>query len=103
MPIISDTEDGGYTVGYYDVSLLRETLGTQYTCTYDQLKKLVNFINVYPERMNIENITMGYNNETGLLQGTLTLNLYAVTGTSKEYIAPDISGLSMGQTNIFGE
>ncbi len=103
MPLISDTEDGGYTVGYYDVSLLRESLSTNYTCTYAQLKKLIDFINAYPERMNIESITMGYNKETGELQGALTLNLYAVTGTGKEYTAPEISGLSMGQTNIFGE
>ena len=101
MPLISDTEDGGYTVGYYDVSLLRESLSTNYTCTYAQLKKLIDFINAYPERMNIESITMGYNKETGELQGALTLNLYAVTGTGKEYTAPDISGLSMGVGNIF--
>ena len=100
MPIVQDTEDGGYSIGYYDVSLLTETLSTNYECTYEQLKKLVNFINVYPERMNINSITM-QPTETGTLRGSLVLNLFAVTGTGKEYIAPEISGLSMGETNIF--
>lgn len=101
MPIITDTEDGGYSIGYYDVSLLSETLSSNYECSYDQLKKLIDFIHVYPERMNINSISINYNGETRKLQGNVTLNLFAVTGTGKEYVAPDISGLSLGETNIF--
>ena len=44
---------------------------------------------------------MSYDSTNGGLQGSLVLNLYAVTGTGKEYVAPDISGLSMGVGNIF--
>ena len=44
---------------------------------------------------------MAYDSTTGGLKGNLVLNLYAVTGTGKEYVAPDISGLSMGVGNIF--
>ncbi|MBQ3029319.1 MAG: hypothetical protein IJD26_09565, partial [Lachnospiraceae bacterium] len=70
-------------------------------CSYDQLKKLIDFIHVYPERMNINSISINYNGETRKLQGNVTLNLFAVTGTGKEYVEPDISGLSLGETNIF--
>lgn len=101
MPIITDTEDGSYSIGYYDVSLLSETLSSNYECSYDQLKKLIDFIHVYPERMNINSIAINYNGETRKLQGNVTLNLFAVTGTGKEYVEPDISGLSLGETNIF--
>ena len=46
-------------------------------------------------------ISINYNGETRKLQGNVTLNLFAVTGTGKEYVEPDISGLSLGETNIF--
>ena len=101
MPMVSQDEAGKYVTSYYKVSLLQETLTTSYECDYEQLKKLVDFVNTYPERMNIENITMSYDSTTGGLKGNLVLNLYAVTGTGKEYVAPDISGLSMGVGNIF--
>lgn len=101
MPMVSQNEEGKYVTSYYKVSLLQENLTTSYECDYEQLKKLVDFVNSYPERMNIESITMSYDSTTGGLKGNLVLNLYAVTGTGKEYTAPDISGLSMGVGNIF--
>ncbi len=101
MPMASLTENGEYTIAYYDVSLLQESLSMNYSCTYEQLKKLIDFVNAYPERMNIESMSMTYDSETGGLKGDVSLNLYAVTGTGKEYAAPEISGLSLGETNIF--
>lgn len=101
MPMVVDGEDGSYGITYYDVSLLQESLTMGYSCTYEQMKKLIDFINVYPERMNIESMTMAYDSETGGLKGNVSLNLFAVTGTGKEYVAPDISGLSLGESNIF--
>lgn len=103
MPMVTETEDGTYAIEYYDINLLKETLTTNYACSYAQLKKLIDFINAYPERMNIEAITVTFDSENNGLKGNLTLNLYAVTGTGKEYNAPDISGLSMGSDNIFGQ
>ena len=103
MPMVSQNEEGKYVTSYYKVSLLQETLSTNYKCDYEQLKKLIDFVNDYPERMNIESITMAYDSTTGGLKGSLVLNLYAVTGTGKEYTAPDISGLSLGTGNIFGQ
>lgn len=103
MPMVTETEDAGYSIFYYDVNLWRETLTTNYACDYTQLKKLINFVNAYPERMNIDAITIAFDSETNGLKGNLTLNLYAVTGTDKEYTAPDISGLSLGTGNIFGQ
>ena len=101
MPMVSQDEAGKYVTSYYKVSLLQETLTTSYECDYKQLKDLIDFVNDYPERMNIESISMAYDSTTGGLKGNLVLNLYAVTGTGKEYVAPDISGLSMGVGNIF--
>jgi len=103
MPMVTETADASYAIEYYDVELWKETLSTNYSCTYEQLKKMIDYINAYPERMNIDAISVSYDSEKNALKGNLTLNLFAVTGTGKEYTAPDISGLSLGTGNIFGQ
>lgn len=103
MPMVTEKEDGTYAIAYYDVTLLKETLSTNYACTYEQLKKMIDYINAYPERMNIESISIAYDSQSNGLRGNLVLNLFAVTGTGKEYVAPEINGLSMGTGNIFGQ
>ncbi len=103
MPMVTETADASYAIEYYDVNLWKETLSTDYSCTYEQLKKMIDYINAYPERMNIDSISVVYDSGTNGLKGNLTLNLFAVTGTGKEYTAPEISGLSMGTGNIFGQ
>ena len=102
MPMVEESETG-YSIAYYDVNLLKETLSTNYACSYEQLKKMIDYINAYPERMNIDSISIAFDSESNGLKGNITLNLFAVTGTGKEYTAPDISGLSLGTGNIFGQ
>ena len=103
MPVVTKNEAGEYSTTYYDVNLLKETLTTSYVCTYEQLKEMIKFINEYPERMNIDSITVTYDSETKGLKGSLTLNLFAVTGTDKSYLAPEIKALRVGKENIFGQ
>lgn len=101
MPMIQDTEDGGYDIRHTTVGLLTETLTMSYSCTYEQLKKLVDFINAYPERMNIASISVSYDSETSNLNGSLVLNLFAVTGTDRVYTEPKIEDIRLGEDNIF--
>ena len=103
MPMVQDTGDGSgnYAISYYDVSLLKETLSFNYSGDYDQLKRMSDYINANPERMNMEAITVNYNSETNLLDGNIVLNLYAVTGTDRQYEEPDITGIRLGEENIF--
>ncbi len=103
MPVVTKNESGEYSTTYYDVNLLKETLTTSYVCTYEQLKKMIDFINGYPERMNIQSITIAYDSETKGLKGSLTINLFAVTGTDKSYLPPEIKALRFGKENVFGE
>jgi len=103
MPMVTETADGSYAIKYYDVNLLKETLATSYSCSYEQLKKMIDYINAYPERMNIESISIAYDSESNGLRGSVTLNLFTVTGTGKEYKPPVIDDLSMGAGNIFGQ
>ncbi len=105
MPMVQDLGEGNesYSIQYYDVNLLKETLSYNYSCDYDQLKKMADYINAYSERMNIESISVNYDSETNALAGNIILNLYAVTGTDKQYVEPDISDIRLGEDNIFAQ
>lgn len=106
MPIVKSTEgetgEASYTVDYYNVGITSESLSMSYKCTYEQMKKFVDFLNAYPERMNISSVSVSYDSETGNLSGSLLLNLYAVTGTDKQYVDPEITDIRLGDENIFG-
>lgn len=103
IPMIHDMEDGLYNITYSNVNLLTETLTLSYNCTYQQLKTMVDFVNAYPERMNIKSISVAYDSETGNLSGSLVLNLFAVTGTDKVYEEPAIEDIRLGEENIFAQ
>lgn len=104
MPMIQETEGtDGYSISYYDVNLLKETLSYNYTADYAKLKKMADYINANPERMNIEAISVNYNSETNALEGDIVLNLYAVTGTDKQYEEPHITDIRLGEDNIFAQ
>lgn len=68
---------------------------------YTQLKKLTDYINSYPERMNAENFTVAFDAETGRLNVTMKVNMYSVVDDKHEYIAPTIEDIELGSTNIF--
>lgn len=106
MPIVTskdgETGQSSYDIAYYDVSITSETISMTYKCTYDQLKQFVDFLNAYPERMNVSALTASYDGETGNLSGSLIVSLYAVVGTDKQYVDPEIPDIRLGDENIFG-
>ncbi len=82
--------------------LVQETLiNTVYRCTYEGLKEMLNYITGYKNRMNVENITVSYDRETGNLTGSMMLNLYSVISADKTYEAPVVGGIDIGMKNIF--
>ncbi len=68
---------------------------------YTQLKKLTDYINSHPERMNAENFTVGFDPESGRLSVTMNVNLYAVQDENHKYIAPVVEEIELGTDNIF--
>ena len=57
---------------------------------------------IYDERMNIPTFNAAFNHTTGKLSGTMTIDMYALSGTGKEFVDPVIDGLPLGTDNIFG-
>lgn len=85
------------------LSLKNRKVTINYTVSYEGLKRSVKNINMQTNRMTIDNVTVAYDETTGLLQGMTTVNMYCVWGQAdKEYVAPDFSSVLLGTDNIFG-
>lgn len=74
-----------------------------YEVSYDGLKRSVKNYVAQTNRMAIESMTVAYDDTTGLLIGSTTINMYCVPGQEgKEYVQPDFSSVLLGSDNIFG-
>lgn len=89
------TDSSVVTGGYASITL-------NYTASYTGLKKMVDYVNQSSDRMTMTAITSTFDEETGKLTGVLTLNMYYIKGTEKEYEAPVIDGIDKGVSDIFG-
>lgn len=91
-----EVSEGGLLEAYsYPVTITYKT-------TYEGYKKCMTYINQYEERMNVYDLTTTYDSETGNLTGTMTITMYYLTGTGKEFERPLISDVNIGTKNIFG-
>ena len=72
------------------------------TVSYSGLKQALEYIQQYSERTVVDDISLGYDNTTGRLTGSITLDMYTMTGTAKSYMSPQVDGISLGVANIFG-
>lgn len=82
--------------GYY------AAITVSYDATYIGLKSMIEYVNEYPDRMTIVSSSCSFDNETGRITGDMTINMYFLTGTDKEYIEPEFEGVPRGVLNIFG-
>ena len=102
----NDTSNGSDTT---DVTAERKGLkGYQssitinYQTNYSGFKKAIDFINNYHEKMRIQSITAAFDSTTGNLTGTITIDLFMVSGEGREAELFDIYGIDLGTDNIFG-
>ena len=93
----SQVDDAGVPVirGY------KKQLTIEYSCLYENMKRVFSFIGNYPNRANIESFTMMYNQETGGVNGSLIINEFSVEDANHVYEAPSVTGVQLGKDNIF--
>lgn len=77
--------------------------GVSFNCLmdYDQLKSLVDFVNESNPRTSLESIMIAYASDTGILNGTASINRYFISGKDYVYIPTDIYGIEIGNDNPF--
>ena len=83
------------------IQIFRSGMALNVNGGYTQIKKLMDYINSYPERMNVENFTESFDANTGRLNLTMNVNMYSVIDDNHVYVAPVIEDIEIGSTNIF--
>lgn len=84
------------------ISLYGTQIAYSFTVPYGDMKQVIRTICEDEEPRNVETITLSYEAGSGELAGSMTVNMYSVTGTDKPYVAPDVPAMSLGTENIFG-
>lgn len=82
--------------GYY------ASIGIKYTANYTGLKDMINYVNTFTDRTTITDFSATYDSATGGLTGEMTLNMYYLTNTGKDYVPPVFENMTKGTINIFG-
>lgn len=103
-PIEANTE-GDDTVEASSSQVLlgyKTSVNISYSSTYDGLKKCISQINDNKDRMNVANFTAAFDQTSGILSGTMTIDFYALSGTDKEFEETIIDTIPIGTENIFG-
>ena len=62
----------------------------------------MDYINSYPERMNVQNFSSTFDQENAQLTGSMTINMYGVKDEYHVYSEPTVGGIDIGTDNIFG-
>lgn len=83
--------------------VLKRTMNVSMSTGYTAFKKVAEFLNNYPERMVLDNFTLGYDPNTGELTNDMTVNMYMVLDENHEYKAPEIKDedVTIGNPNLF--
>lgn len=83
--------------GYY------ASIGIRYEASYSGLKEMIAYVNAFQDRTTITQFTAAFDDATGKLTGEMTLNMYYITNTGKEYVPPVFDFMPKGVSNIFGK
>lgn len=87
--------------GTPEIQIFKGGMAIQISGGYTQIKKLMDYINSYPERMNVENFSESFDANTGKLTMSMSVNMYSVKDEDHIYETPVIEDIDLGTTNIF--
>ena len=86
----------GNVEGYY------ASIGIRYEAGYEGLKDMIAYVNKFKDRTTIAQFSASFDNSTGKLTGDMTLNMYYLENTGKDYVPPVFENMPKGVSNIFG-
>lgn len=73
-----------------------------FKCTYDSLKNAVGYLAGQTGRMTLNNVNASFDPATGNLIGSMSVNMFYMTGADTYYAEPDAGSVALGTKNIFG-
>lgn len=84
------------------VALYRNPTTFSFDVTYKSVKEMLKSIcEDTNNKKSIESVTLAIDEATRNLTGTMTIAMYSLDGTDKEYVAPSVIGVTQGTDNIF--
>ena len=92
MPTVAD--DG--------IVLVKYSIDYGCSVSYEGFKNMVNYLNNVGGDKTISSVSLTFDSSTGLLNGVIGVDLYALTGTGNNYNALPIPKVDLGVENIFG-
>lgn len=84
------------------VALYRTQNTIEFNGSYQNLKDVVDLLAAESGRTTIDSVEVDFSSDTGELGGTMVVDMYAMTGTGREYSKPDASVVRFGNRNLFG-
>ena len=86
-----------------DQTVLFRRLDTlQFNGTYDSLKDAVDYLASRSGRMTLDSVDASFDASTGNLIGTITVNMFSMTGTGSTYTESDAGSVALGRKDLFG-
>ena len=92
----ASADTAGNVYGYY------ASIGIRYEASYSGLKEMIAYVNEFKDRTTITQFSAAFDDATGKLTGEMTLNMYYITNTGKDYVPPVFDFMPKGVSNIFG-
>lgn len=67
-----------------------------------QVLQAFDWITNHQERMSLSKISLSFDTSNGKLTGAISMNFYCLNGNGVPYEEPDISGIVLGNKDVFG-
>lgn len=91
----------GQKVYSSDYQGITTSMTLSYECKYDDLKVVLKYLEDYGKKATVSNISFAYNNSTDMVNGTMNLSLYSITGSDRPGESVNINDVAVGTDNIF--
>lgn len=91
----------GAAVPESNIIAMRQPVTYEYSCSYDEFKRSVDYLCSSSNRQTISQVALVYDSSTGELSGQTDISMYYITGTGKAYIEPNLPAVALGTNNLF--
>lgn len=84
------------------VASMRIGMTINCSLSYEQMKKLLDYVYASSKKSDVSNVSVSYSSETGALNATISMDKYFIASEDYTYSETDIPSVSLGTDNPFG-
>lgn len=99
---LTGIRDNGGKSEFVPLSAYVSNMTVNCSLSYDQMKKLVDFLYATPACTTLESLSVSYDAETASLTGSVSVNQYSVRAADDPYVAAKVPGVTLGAPDPFG-